>query len=481
MSNDRKQLAVALKRVEAMKRNKCFDAYRPDSRPIPKQQEIFDDLNNVTCRYVVAANQSGKTQMGAREAAWLFEGTHPFFDTKKAWGKRPLTMLIIGKTTRILQQEIWENKIAPLLTPGSYKTTIIGSTLQSVKHKKTGNTIVFISHNNVNEARKNSQGYVAQWVWLDEMPDAVSLFSELITRIIASKGKFLATFTPLIRSWEIKNLVESSKLPIAKKYQLNMLDNPIYENREEEILATFSHFPEMQQRARLYGDWFVGESGVYTFDPSKMSSTPKDYNYSWRHIEVIDPAARGKAGFCILAEDPDTAKWYLVHSEYIDGNSASKLLAYIRPKTLKYNIVRRICDPHEVWFIKGAADEKRQYQGVYKKNERKKELIKQVQEALNSGLLNIAPWNKDVIEELTTCQWSETQRDKIVGATRFHLLDCLQYGIDSLPKAIPHHTPQNWEQKLRESNKRRKKAELEAVEKKKRIARIIRRPRGKRL
>jgi hypothetical protein len=199
-------------------------------------------------------------------------------------------------------------------------------------------------------------------------------------------------------------------------------------------------------------------------------------------MEVVDPAARGKAGFCILAEDPETSVWYLVHSEYINGDSASKLLAYIRPFTLKYNIVRRVCDPHEVWFIKHAAEEKRHYHGVYKKNERKKELIKAVQEALNFGKLKIAPWCKDAVDEFTTCQWSETTKDKIVGATRFHVLDCIQYGVDSFPKPMPHHSPKNWEQELRESNKRRKAKEEEKEHAKKkgsRIARIQRRSRGK--
>ncbi len=481
MSDDRKQIAVALKRLERIKRYKCFDAYDLDSRAIDKQEEVLRDIVNTSCRYVVAANQTGKSQLGAREAAWLLEGKHPYLDIEATWGKRPLTMLIIGRTSGMVQSEIWERKIRPFLEPGSYKVTIIGSTVKAVTHIKTGNKISFLSHNNVNEARENAQGYVAQWVWLDEMPDSLALFGELITRTIATRGRFLATFTPLIRNWDIKNLIEQAQAPTAKRYQFKMLDNPVYKGREKEILAQYASFPENERRARLYGDWFVGESGVYTFNPSDMAAAPERYSYSWRHMEIIDPAARGKAGFCILAEDPETGTWFLVHSEYINGDSASKLLEYIRPMTLKYNIVRRVCDPHEVWFMKEAANQKRTYQGVYKKNERKKELIKAVQEVLNNGKLKIAPWNKDAIDELTTCQWSETTKDKIVGATRFHILDCLQYGVDSFPKAMPHHTSKNWEQQLRESNRRRKEKKLVAEEGKKetKIARIVRRPRGR--
>ena len=119
--NDQKLLASAIKRMEILKKKTCFDPYDLDSRPIPIQQSVFEDIATVACRYVVAANQTGKTSLGAREITWLFQNEHPYIDCKKQWGDRPLTLMVLGRTTKMLQLEIWERKIKPFLPQGTYK------------------------------------------------------------------------------------------------------------------------------------------------------------------------------------------------------------------------------------------------------------------------------------------------------------------------------------------------------------------------
>ncbi len=424
----------------------------------------------------LVTHNSGKSQIGSREAAWLFEGRHPNFDAKAKWGDRPLTMMILGRTTKMLQNEIWERKIKPFLVPGSFKTAVSGNTLQSVTHKKTGNTIIFISHNNTNEARQNAQGYVAQWVWLDEMPDSVALFNELVTRVIATEGKFLATFTPLIRNFEIKDMVEGTKEPVAKKYQFRLLDNPKYKGREDEVLELYGTMADSERNARLNGDWYIGDNAVYSFDTERHVAAPPGYSPSWRHIEAIDPAASGKAGYCILAEEPYTDIWYLIRADYFNGDSATKLLEVIKPLGGKCNIVARVCDPHEVWFIKEAASQKLNYLGVWKKNERKKELIKNLQESMDFGRVKIAPWCDDLIQEFISCQWSESQKDKIVGATRFHLLDSVQYALDNLPKPLKEPLPTTFQGIMKKAHRDRKAKEHKKVKRAK-AGKVKRHPR----
>ena len=464
MDDDRKKkLAAAIKRRDQQKKVECFDAYNLDSRPIPVQQEVLDDISHINCRYVIAGNQSGKSQIGSRETSWLFEGNHPTFDTKEAYGDRPLTLLVLGRTTKMLQNEIWERKIKPFLKPNSYKVHSSGGSLQSVTHKTNHNTIIFISHNNTNEARQNAQGYVAQYVWLDEMPDSVALFNELVTRVIATKGKFLATFTPLIRNFEIKDLIENTPAPVAKKYQFRLLDNPLYKGREDEILKLYATMADSEREARLNGAWYIGDSAVYSFKSEVHVESPKNYSPAWRHVESIDPAASGKAGYSVLAEDPVTSIWYVIRSEYFDGESATKLLEKISPIGDHLNLVCRVSDPHEVWFIKEAAlpIHNKHYVGVYKKNERKKELIKNLQEAMDFGKIRIAPWCDDLIQEFISCQWSETTKDKIIGATRFHCLDSVQYALDNLPKPMKDPLPITQHGILKAANRERKRKKAE--------------------
>lgn len=454
--SDKKVVERYMKELARRERLVCFDALRPGSRPTVKQEEIFNDIENVLCRYLVAANQTGKTMLGAREAAWLLEGNHPFFDVKAAWGERPLTLLMIGKSTKMMMNEIWDSKIKPLLAEDSYKETIQGNALQWVTHKTTGNKLIFISHNNVNEAREHSQGYVAQWVWLDEMPDSVELFGELITRVISSRGRFLATFTPLIRNLGIKDLIEAATPPTGKKYKLRMFDNPIFEGREEELLAQYAGLSEQERNARLYGDWFLGSSAVYTFS-SNMIEKPEGYHPSWRHIECVDPASSGKTGYVLLAEKPSTFQWYVVKAAYIDKDTPNTIVPEIRKLSDGYNVVKRVSDPHEAWFINGARELGLKYHGVFNKNGRLKELISNAQQFLYDGKVKIAPWCEDLISELTSMQYSDSGNGKIVGSQKYHCENSFRYACDHLlaPVKVPVHLDHTarlkYEHRLREA------------------------------
>jgi phage terminase large subunit-like protein len=392
--------------------------------------------------------------MGAREVSWVFNHEHPYWDTKAQFGDTPILLLVIGRVGEQVETELWTRKIKPFLEPGSYKEIRTGNSLQRVIHKVNGNTIVFLSHHNVNEAREKAQAFTAAYVWLDEMPRSLSLVVELELRTIANNGRMLTTFTPLIREPKIRDKIENAKLPVGKKYQFAMLDNPIYQGREEEIAARFANVPEDERKARLYGEWFKGGMQVYNFDATRDIRQLPNYHPSWAHREIIDPAASGKAGLMLIANKPDTNEWYVVKGLYIKGVAPTDLLDEVRQHTNGYNIIRKICDPHETWYIKEAAKQKRYYSGVYKKNERKHELIKNLGQALNHKVF-VTDWVPLLADELDSCMWAEDKVDKIIGASRFHLLDCLQYGLDNLPKMSETPKPKTWEHELRQANKKR--------------------------
>ena len=417
---------------------------------------MFRDITSIMCRYVVAGNQSGKSQMGAREVSWVFNHQHPYWDTKAQFGDTPILILVIGRVGEQVETELWGRKIKPFLTPGTYKEVRTGNSLQRVVHKESNNTIVFLSHHNVNEAREKAQAFTAAYVWLDEMPRSLSLLIELELRTLANNGRMLTTFTPLIREPRIRDKIESAETPIGKKYQFAMLDNPIYVGRETEIAQRFAKVPEDERNARLYGTWFRGGMQVYNFNAVTDIRNPDGYHPNWVHVEVIDPAASGKAGILLIANKPDTNEWYVVKGDYIQGTAPTDLLAEVERYTKGYNIIRKVCDPHETWFIKEAAKQKRYYTGVYKKNERKQELIKNLVEAINHKMY-ITDWVPKLIDELDSCMWSEDREDKIIGSSRFHLLDCAQYGLDNLPKMSETPKPKTWEGELREANQKRLK------------------------
>ncbi len=408
---------------------------------------------------------SGKSAVGSRECAWIFTETHPTFVRPSSWKNMPLTMLIVGRTTAQVE-ELWNKKIRPFLDSGDYREVRIGGSLHKVVHRINGNYILFFSHHSPEEAREKIQSFDAHWLWLDEMPDSFRLLEELHRRCMAWSGRFIATFTPKLRNNEIKNIVDNVT-PYQKTYRIGTLENPMYKGREEEVLAPLERMPEGYRNMILQGSWYTGDLAVYQFD-SKMhcKELPENYSVGWRHVEAIDPAASSKAGYVILAEDPSTKKWHVVLADYIAGASAKVLLQEMEKKRNNVRIVKRISDPHESWFIKHAHEEGMTFVGVEKKNERKKELIKNVQIALDSRKVVISPWLSDLINEFATCQWSETADDRIVGSRRFHILDALQYAIDNLPKPETYEEPLTHNQWLRKANKERIKEEQQAKERK---------------
>lgn len=455
-SDVERQVYLALKLLRAKELALCIDPNDLDSRPYTQQQEIFNDIERYIVRAVVAANQTGKSTVGGRECAWIFERNHPWFKVPD----HPIKLLVIGRVGEQVESELWAAKIKPFLAPGTYKEVKSGNSLQRVEHLENGNMIIFMSHHNVNEAREKAQSYVAYWVWLDELPGSLALISELLMRVQSLDGRFLLTFTPLVKIPAIRKWIEGLDPRIGRKYKMRMLDNPKFRGREELILLQYKDLPENERRARLEGDWFESDQLVYSVNDDRDLRNPEGYHQGWRHVEVVDPAASGVAGFMLLAEHPTERKWYVVRADYVKGAAASDLLPEFTRRTEHLNVVRRICDPHEVWFIKEASKVGRLYAGVYDKANRKNELVKNSQEALLGERVRIATWCTDFRDELSTAQWSETVKDKIVNGHKYHLIDCFQYGFDSLPKDLAPAQTFTPQELLKRANTERRRSEV---------------------
>jgi len=473
LTHQDKLTAAAYNRLRSLKLQSCFDAADLNSRPNPKQQTIFSDIGKVQYRYVVAGNQSGKSSVAARELAWVITDTHPTWKRPEKWKNVPLKCLVAGQDKRMIELELWNAKIRPLLpNPADWKEVRTGNQLQHVENRNTGDQIIFVSHSDSSEnARKHLQGYVCNYVWLDEMPGSFKILEELQRRVDAREGYFLATFTPKFKNAEIKRVVEAADGTIAKKYMMSKLDNPLYAERIESEIRKLDGYSEAYKRTVLYGEWTTGDDAVYDFDETTMlSHLPEHYSTSWRHVESVDPALKRKFGLTLWAEDPRSGVWYCVRSDYIEGIlDPLKVYAKVMEITRGYNIVRRVCDPHESWYLGTASAQgtKPAYLTPYaKNNNRKGDLIKGLQTALSCGRIRLVPGlSKDLITELQECRWSETAENKIVNASSYHLLDTAQYFVDLIPSGVTPVEDKSWSQQLLEGNQKR----LELQEKNKKL------------
>ncbi len=467
MSNlDRdKLIASALQRLGKIERSESFDPNVLGSKPTTAQQEILDDFGTIPTQWIVAANRSGKSQTCAKILEHVINDTHPTWRTPQQWLDEGLLILVAGRSGKIMEESLWP-KIRSYLQPGTYKEVRTGNILQKVEiHGK--HRIVFQSMENPSVARERIQSYDAHVAWVDEMVDSASVLNEIRLRVQTKHGLFLASFTPVDPSPEVERLVDGAALPHAKRYNLLTLDNPVFHSEEarSSLMSTFVGMSPEEIATRLTGKWATSDSKVYYFSWEKMVEMPVGYSPMWRHLEVVDPALSSALGLVILAENPETGMWYMTHSEYVRGISVpTELVAAVHERTKHLNIYKRISDPHEVWYMQTAASMGIHYVGVYKKNDRKPELIKGLQEKLGARI-RIAPHNVDFIEEVQTCRYSDSGNGKIVNASRFHLLDAAMYGADQLPKLDRKIISNSWDQWLYKANEDRK-VETEMAKKK---------------
>lgn len=453
-----KKLELArLRRALADKLRYAFDGLVPDSRPTPAQLAILQNADDLIM-WIVAANRSGKSQLGGRAVSWWFDNAHPYMERPVEWGTGPLQILVVGRLGEQMESELWEKKIKPFLKPGTYKTVKIGNILQRVEHRN-GNRMIFLSHHDALHAREKVQAFTANVVWLDEMPDHAGLVTELVMRVLASKGRLYGTFTPLIRNEEIRKIVDSPA-PGVRKYQLSMLDNPIYAGREAEVAAQVraACANEDEFRARMYGDWYAGDQRVFAYDLVRnRRDLPAHYVAgAWRHVAVVDPSASGKTGLVVGAEDPATGQWYVVKAKYLQGKSAYELVEEVERELVGYRLVLRLCDCNPAGFYKEAARRGLSWIPYTEKADRKLETIDKTNSALLESRLLLTPAAVTLEEELVTCAWSDRNPDKIINASRYHTVDCLRYLVDRRPDFDPQHAvPLTETQELRQSWKRK--------------------------
>ncbi len=431
--------AAAKAKLDALKLEKCFDPNDLDSRPNEAQTKFHQDAEHIKFRYLIGGNGSGKSQTGGRELTWLINDTHPYWDMPESWKGRPLQILVIGKSRSIIENELWDKKIKPLLNKADWRENRSANTLGYVEHRGLGHKIIFLSH--ADGSRKsidNLQAYDADIVWVDEMPAKQEVLEETQRRTRREGTLWFATFTPKSVSIKIRKQVDAAKEPVAKRYKMSRLDVPGVD-KERELLALEGQ-SESQKRTILFGDWAVGDEHVFNFDADFMlTDLPEDYSRKWRHVECVDPGSN-RGGFTIWAEHPKTFIWYCIHAEYIDGlRDPVAFYQRCQELTKPYRIVRRICDPASTSHLGHAAAEEctPPYMSPYAKNQgRKNELIKNFQSALSAGTIKLVENRcSEFIDELQNAQWNSAG-SKIVNSHAYHLADCGQYFVDLIPKPV---------------------------------------------
>lgn len=433
-----KKLELAkLRRALQQQLDECLDADDLESRPTGAQIDFLHDSESEII-WIVAANRSGKTATWVRAVIWWLTGKHPYVKPPKSWGDK-FNILVVGRTLEILGTEIWEKKMKPLLPPGSFTPTRSGPTISSVEYHETGNKLIFMSHHDARNAREKVQGFTAPVVILDEMPDDAGLVSELIMRTATIKGaKFIGAFTPLVENDQIRKVVDAS----GTRYKFKPEDNPKLMERfggisEYETWLKAQCATDAEYNARRFGDWYYRSGRVIAAYDASRHMRPMFEGYHpmlTRHVAIVDPAAVGLVGVTIWAEGPGV--WQCAYSAELEGDAAFNLVKELESIYKHYNIIERRCDCNPAGFYKEALRQGISYIPIADKMDRKWETIEKANAAFAQDTILLSPESQSLADQCLQAKVSETNTNKIIASSSWHLIDCLRYFVDNMPKAV---------------------------------------------
>jgi hypothetical protein len=484
------------RKLLADKRRHCFVATNLNSKAGGNVLAAQKDTLN-RGQWIVSANGAGKTAYGARELAWWFTDSHPYKQRLPEWGDQPLFMIISSKTTTIIEEEIWKNKLRPLIEGEYEEVKRDKECIRLIINPKNGNRIMFAVHNDAIHARERIQAFTAHVAWVDEMPDDSSYLSEILLRLRAGDkldkdaplaGYFYGTFTPLVEDEGVRQLVDSCTFPFVK-LNFRMEDNPFYEGWSSEALDAYIRQrcqDDIEFRARRFGEWYYSSERVFGGYLPARNRIPLQFQYSaqLQHAIIVDPAASGKVGVSLAVLDPSPVysllkgvsvpsdRWWIVESRKLEGAAASLLVKQIEQEFIVGPNVYvtkdgRICDCAPSGFYKEAALQQLPYRPYRKKNDKKKESIEEVNKAFYNGMLMVvdSPKTEELHKELLSAKWKENESE-IRNSHKFHCADTARYLWEMRPKREASAAPTStWGAALRQAWKDEEAAKAAAAEK----------------
>lgn len=282
--------------LERMARTKLLDY-----RPFPKQREFHANGARYRERLFMAGNQLGKTLAGAFEGAMHLTGRYPkwwegrvFQKPHVAWVASVSGELVRDGAQRMLmgRPDAWGTGSIPTdaIVEIQRKAHGFKDAIESVIVRHGGGGDVQAGHCRIG-FKSYDQGYekfqaeTLGWVWLDEEPPDIELYTEALTRTNLGDdghmGMLYMTFTPLKG---VSDVVARYLLPNKEGVtepgtiitQMGINDAEQY---DAEAKATIiASYPEHLRDAKAYGTPLFGSGMVFQVNDETITC---DYIHNW--------------------------------------------------------------------------------------------------------------------------------------------------------------------------------------------------------
>jgi phage terminase large subunit-like protein len=201
-----------IRQEKARRATNRIQTYFPDDGPFrrelyPKHMQFFGAGREYNERMFMAGNRVGKSDAGAYETTLHLTGDYPHWWTGKRF-QRPVKAWAASDSNKTAREVVQEKLLGPLSAVGTgfipgdrivHRTAKAGvaeavETIY-VKHVAGGTSSVMIK--SYQEGRESFQGAAIEFAWLDETP-GISIYSEVLLRLLTTSGHVIVTMTPLL-------------------------------------------------------------------------------------------------------------------------------------------------------------------------------------------------------------------------------------------------------------------------------------------
>jgi phage terminase large subunit-like protein len=292
-----------------------------DYRPYAKQREFHLAGGNLSIRerLLMAGNQLGKTYCAGFETAMHLTGRYPrwwdgaVFDSPvAAWAAG-----VTGEVTRDSVQRTLCGRINALGTG-----TIPGDAIKD-KSMKRGvadaiDTLVvawggggdvqakesLLAFKSYDQGRTKFQSETLDFVWLDEEPEDLEIYTESLTRTNATEGIVFMTFTPLMGMTAVVKRFLIEKFPGTHVTNMTIEDAEHY--TPEQRAAIIASYPAHERDARTKGIPMLGSGRIFPVAEENLREQPVSLPHHWPRIAGLDFGWDHPTAAAWLAWDRDT-------------------------------------------------------------------------------------------------------------------------------------------------------------------------------
>lgn len=269
-------------------------------KPYPKQQEFYILGATKRERLFMAGNQLGKTMGGGAEVAYHLTGLYPSGWKGRRWD-RPVRGWAAGESsllvrdvqqrllcgepgvdsafgTGLIPKELFVDK--PSMARG---VTDAYDTIQ-VRHVTGG--ISVLRFKSYEQGRQKFQGETIDFFWGDEEPP-LDVYSEMLTRITATKGMGFITFTPLKGMSNV--VTRFLNEPSEDRAYTTMTIEDAEHIPPEERAKIIAGYPAHEREARARGTPMLGSGRVFQCSEEAITEPAIDIvPEQWYKMWAID-------------------------------------------------------------------------------------------------------------------------------------------------------------------------------------------------